>query len=138
MWGETRTMKTLASALLVLLFGCAGTPSAAEPVTEPPAIVSTWLAKTPAAQIVDVRTKEEFADGHLPDATLIPWTDPDFTARASKELDPEKPVLVYCRSGRRSTAAATALAKLGFTEIRNLEGGILAWQEAGKPVTKPK
>ena len=54
----------------------------------------TWLAATPTAQILDVRTQEEFAEGHLAKATLIPWTDKNFADRAAKELDPRKPLLV--------------------------------------------
>jgi rhodanese-related sulfurtransferase len=130
-------MKTLFLAFAMLV-GCAGWSAAAEPVDASPAAVAAWLAETPSVQILDVRTKEEFATGHLAKAVLIPWTDKDFTTRAAKEIDPKKPVLVYCRSGRRSKAAAAALAKLGFTDIRNLEGGIIAWQKAGKAVTKPE
>ncbi len=122
----------------VMMMGCAGISVGVEPVKIAPDAAASWLAKAPAAQVLDVRTKEEFATGHLAKATLIPWTNEDFTARAAKELDPAKPVLVYCRSGRRSTAAAKALAKLGFTEIRNLDGGILAWQKAGQLLTKPE
>ena len=110
--------------------------SAAEPATVSPAQADTWLAATPKAQVLDVRTKEEFAGGHLAKAILIPWTDKDFSVRAAKELDPAKPVLVYCLSGGRSAEAAAALVKLGFTEVRNLAGGIAAWQQAGKPIEK--
>lgn len=110
--------------------------SAAEPATASPAQADTWLAATPKAQVLDVRTKEEFAGGHLAKAILIPWTDKDFTVRAAKELDPRKPVLVYCLSGGRSAEAAAALVKLGFTEVRNLAGGIAAWQRTGKPIDK--
>ena len=95
------------------------------------------LAATPTAQVLDVRTKEEFATGHLANATLIPWTDKNFTERAAKELDPRKPVLVYCQGGVRSAKAAAALVKLGFTDVRDLAGGILAWQQAGKQIDKP-
>ena len=87
-------------------------------------------------QVLDVRTKEEFATGHLANATLIPWTDKNFTDRAAKELDPRKPVLVYCQGGVRSAKAAAALVKLGFTEVRDMAGGIAAWQQAGKPTDK--
>ena len=128
-------MKILATAITIII-GSVIAASAAEPVNVTPAAASTWLAATPNARILDVRTKEEFATGHLAKAILIPWTDKDFKARAAKELDPAKPLLVYCRSGRRSAEAAAALAKLGFTDIRNVEGGILAWEKAGKPITK--
>lgn len=110
---------------------------AAEPVSVSPTVALAWLAATPAAQVLDVRTKEEFAGGHLAKATLIPWTDKDFAIRAAKELDLRKPVLVYCGSGHRSTQAAAALTKLGFAGVRNLAGGIIAWQQAGEPIHKP-
>ncbi len=67
---------------------------------------------------------------------LVTWGEKDFEKQALAQLAKDKPVLVYCRSGRRSTAAAEVLAKLGFDVIRNLEGGIIAWQKAGKPVVK--
>lgn len=108
---------------------------AGEPVKISSKEASEWLAKTPEVQVVDVRTAEEFAGGHLPKACMISWMGPGFEARA-KMLDPGKPVLVYCRSGRRSAAATTVLAKLGFADVRDLEGGILAWQKAGEPVVK--
>ena len=127
-----------------LIIACAvfaasfGLGPAAEPTNVPPEAAAAWLAKTPTVQILDVRTKEEFATGHIAKALLIPWTDKDFKTRAAKELDPKKPVFVYCRSGRRSAEAAAALAELGFTTVQNLEGGIIAWQKAGKPITKPE
>ena len=130
-------MKTLAIAFAMFAAAIIAA-SAAEPVTVTPAAAATWLAATPAAQILDVRTKEEFATGHLAKAVLIPWTDKDFATRAAKELDPGKPLLVYCRSGRRSAEAAAALVKLGFTDVRNVEGGILAWEKAKLPIVKPE
>ena len=110
---------------------------AVEPATVTPAQAEKWLTATPGVQVLDVRTKEEFATGHLTNATLIPWTDKDFADRAAKELDPRKPVLVYCQGGVRSAKAAASLVKLGFTDVRDLAGGILAWQQAGKQIDKP-
>ena len=130
-------MKLLIIACVAFAASISQAP-AAEPTAVPPEAAAVWLEKTPAVQILDVRTKEEFATGHLAKALLIPWTDKDFKTRAAKELDPKKPVFVYCRSGRRSAEAAAALAELGFTTIQNLEGGIIAWQKAGKPITKPE
>ena len=128
-------MKQLAAAFLLFIGGVV--PAlAAEPATLTPAQAETWLTATPGVQVLDVRTKEEFATGHLANATLIPWTDKNFTDRAAKELDPRKPVLVYCQGGVRSAKAAAALVKLGFTEVRDMAGGIAAWQQAGKPTDK--
>jgi len=121
----------------VLGMMCAGLCNAAEPVVVNPSEAEAWLAQTPAAQVLDVRSQEEFATGHLAKAIVIPWGDKDFMERVAKEIDVKKPLFVYCRSGRRSTEAAAALAKLGFTEMRQLEGGFLAWQAAGKPTIKP-
>lgn len=130
-------MKTLTIAFALFAASLVAAP-AAEPAHVKPAAAVAWLAATPAARILDVRTKEEFATGHLAKALLIPWTDKDFATRAAKELDPGKPLLVYCRSGRRSAEAAEALVKLGFTDVRNVEGGILAWEKAKLPIVKPE
>ena len=102
-----------------------------------PSAAASWRAANPATQVLDVRTEEEFATGHLAKAVLIPWMDKDFATRAAKELDPGKPVLVYCRSGRRSAEAAAALVKLGFAGVRSVEG-ILAWEKAKLPIVKPE
>jgi rhodanese-related sulfurtransferase len=129
-------MKPLAIILAALLPLTSCSQGETKTDDRPPA-VARWIKATPDAQILDVRTKEEFATGHLANARLIPWTDADFAERAAKELDPSKPLLVYCRSGARSAKASTALSKLGFKSIRNLDGGITAWTKDGQPVVKP-
>ncbi len=75
--------------------------------------------------ILDVRMPEEFAEGHLENALLIP--DYELDTRAEEELsDKDALILVYCRSGRRSAAAAGKLAAMGYTNIHDM-GGILDW-----------
>ena len=75
--------------------------------------------------ILDVRTREEYDQGHIPGAILIP--DTEIEAKAADLLpDKDQLMLVYCRSGRRSKLAAQSLADLGYTNIREL-GGILDW-----------
>ena len=82
-------------------------------------------------QLVDVRTAEERDAGHIPsDTAHIPFEE--LLARAG-ELDRERPVVFYCRVGERSAAAADAFAASGF-DASSLAGGIVAWQEAGRPV----
>ena len=93
------------------------------------------FSDTPDAQLVDVRTAEEFASGHILGAVNIDWHADNFMDMAVALLDKSRPVMVYCRSGKRSAAASAKLAKAGF-DVHNLTGGILGWQEAGKPVTK--
>lgn len=85
--------------------------------------------------IVDVRTEKEYAAGHIKGAILVTWGD-DFKEQLNhKGIKPCKPVVVYCRSGRRSAAAAKTLAQMGY-KVYNLNGGIVAWEKAGRPVEK--
>ena len=88
-------------------------------------------------QLLDVRTEAEFREGHIASDKVknIDYRQPDFVEQAYGELDKGRPVAVYCRSGRRSMDAARLLAKRGF-EVINLKGGILEWQEKGKPVRR--
>lgn len=85
-------------------------------------------------QLLDVRTPEEFEAGHIEGAVLIDYrTDPDgFLEKAEAQLQKDKPVALYCRSGKRSHSAAELMHKAGFKQLVELDGGILAWQEAGK------
>ena len=82
--------------------------------------------------ILDVRAQEEYDEGHIPGAILIPHTEID--ARAEEVLtDKDQLILVYCRSGRRSKLAAEALVELGYTNIKEF-GGIIDWPyEVEKP-----
>ena len=76
--------------------------------------------------IIDARTDEEFAEGHIENAILIP--EYEIAERAEKELpDKEQLILVYCRSGRRSKIASEELVKLGYTNVKEF-GGIIDWQ----------
>lgn len=86
-------------------------------------------------QLVDVRTAEEYQSGHIENAVNIDVQMEDFQKKAAK-LDKNRPVLVYCRSGKRSSSAASKLEDMGFTRIVNLDGGMLAWEEDDKPVEK--
>ena len=87
--------------------------------------------------VLDVRTPEEYASGHVPGAVNLDINSPGFDQKLS-ELAPGKTYLVYCRSGGRSTRACSAMAeqKVPAKAIYNLDGGITAWQSAGKPVEK--
>ncbi len=87
-------------------------------------------------QLLDVRTQEEWDEGHLKGAKRADVTADGFLEKAKAALDSKKPVLVYCRSGGRSAKATKALREAGFTTVHNMAGGITAWQKAGKPVEK--
>ena len=81
-------------------------------------------------QIVDVRTPEEYDVSHLKNAQNICVTSDDFKEQVAK-LDKEKPVYVYCKKGGRSAKAATILKEMGFTEVYDLQGGMMSWEEEG-------
>jgi len=83
--------------------------------------------------LLDVRTPEEYAEGHIKGAKLIPIQRlPERLA----EVPHDKRVYVYCRSGARSARAAKLLAEHGYTNIENIKGGIVAWRDAGYPVER--
>jgi rhodanese-related sulfurtransferase len=89
----------------------------------------------PGLVVLDVRTPDEFAAGHLGGAVLVDFYDEDFPARVAA-LDRAPAYLVYCRSGARSAKTAELMAQLGFAEVSDLDGGILAWADAGLPVDR--
>ena len=86
-------------------------------------------------QVIDVRTPEEFQSGHIATARNINIYDVDFKAELEK-LDKEKPVFVYCKVGGRSAKAAKILQELGFTDVYDLQGGMMAWESNKLPVAK--
>ncbi len=120
-----RTSATILALVLALL--AAPATWAGEPLT--PAELSARLAREDAPLLLDVRTPQEFAAGHIPGAVLIPH---DALAARLGELDPERPVVVYCRTGRRATIAEALLRGHGF-EVSQLQGSWQAWQAADLP-----
>lgn len=90
---------------------------------------------TSDAQLVDVRTAAEYANGHIADAVNLDWTSGQLEER-SGDLDKSKPVLLYCASGRRSASAREHLREQGFTDVVDLAGGIKAWADAGKAIDR--
>lgn len=89
--------------------------------------------KSDSVQLLDVRTPDEYAEGHINGAINIDVKADGFEDRAAKELSKNSIVLVYCRSGRRSLTAAEILTKLGY-KVVNLKGGIIDWKENGLPL----
>lgn len=83
--------------------------------------------------VLDVRTPEEFQQGHLANATMVDFYSADFEAQLA-ELDRDQPYLLYCRSGNRSSQARALMESLGFSDVADLDGGILNWVESGYPV----
>lgn len=114
-------------------------PAAPTQLAQAPAQVSVAafeaaLQQAEAPQLLDVRTPGEFNSGHLVGARNVDITQPGFAEAVQAELDRARPVLVYCKVGGRSARAAQVLRQLGFTTIYDLKGGMLAWQQAGRPL----
>ncbi|MCM8747044.1 rhodanese-like domain-containing protein [Thermomicrobium sp. CFH 73360] len=85
------------------------------------------------ALIIDVREPHEWRAGHIPGARLVPLDE--LPARLS-ELDPNRELILVCRSGNRSAYATMILQQAGFTRVANLAGGMIAWTRTGLPVTR--
>ena len=94
-----------------------------------------WLERDKKVVVLDVRTPAEFRAGHLKNAVNVDYTAPDFEQQVAK-LDRSTPDLLHCAVGGRSTKALTVLQRLDFRDIRHLDGGFNAWQNAKLPVVK--
>ena len=128
-------LTALLAAAVLLLASCGGSTATdskleltsvgniAEIVSEPPSDLV----------ILDIRTPEEFAAGHIAGAINIDYYASDFEARLG-ELDLEVPYVMYCNSGNRSGNALPLMDSIGFTEVYELDGGIQAWFNSGNPV----
>lgn len=121
------TILLLAAAVGV---GCAGN----ENVTSVSATEFAKEIKADSVRLLDVRTPQEFAEGHIPGAININVQADDFRQVAERELSKAETVMVYCRSGRRSLTAAVILTGLGY-KVVNLKGGITEWKADGFPVS---
>jgi len=130
---------TPAIALLVVaamsLAACGGTATddavlATVPVAEVEQLVADPLA---GLVILDIRTPEEYIAGHIAGAVNIDYYEPDFADRL-RELDPTVPYVMYCNSGNRSANALPLMDQIGFKQVYELEGGIVAWYQAGLPL----
>jgi rhodanese-related sulfurtransferase len=93
------------------------------------------LAEQMGGLYLDVRTPDEVARGHLPNASVIDINDPRFDQKLAV-MQKDKPIFVYCASGARSSAASEMMIRMGFTQVYNLLGGIGSWANAGYPIER--
>lgn len=127
--------KIIIATLSLTLFSCQGQDS--EHIKQLDAqTFSKKITSGPQVQLLDVRTPGEFSDQHIDHATNINYNGPDFEKKVAV-FDKAKPIYVYCKSGGRSSKAVTKLAEMGYTEIYELDGGMMKWNAAGlsKPST---
>lgn len=98
-----------------------------------PAMAAEALAADPPPFILDVRTPEEFAQGHIEGAVNIDFQGTSFDDKIA-ELDPSATTFVYCRSGNRSSQAVAKMQAAGFTDILHLSDGVIGWEAADQPL----
>ncbi|MDI1310578.1 rhodanese-like domain-containing protein [Prosthecobacter sp.] len=125
---KTFLLTTLLLLLPILMF-------AADPAKHVKADEAAKIIAEGKTAIIDVRTPDEFKDGHIKGAKNIDIMSKDFEAQLGK-LDKTQPTLVHCQAGGRSTRALPILEKLGFTNLIHLDDGFGGWETAGKPVVK--
>jgi rhodanese-related sulfurtransferase len=122
---------------LCLAFAVAPSVSLAE---EAPLINAADLAKRTAGPsrpvLLDVRTPQEFAAGHIPGALNIPLAELEKRVGEVKSAGPQD-VVVYCMRGGRARVGEEVLAQAGISSILHLDGGMSAWVDAGQPISKP-
>jgi rhodanese-related sulfurtransferase len=122
---------TALTATVVLLTGC----SSSDAVEDVDVAGAAAIVEQGEAVILDVRTPEEYAAGHLAGAININVESPDFADQVS-DLDESAETLVYCRTGNRSGIATDEMADLGFTDLADLQGGIEAWAAEGEQIVR--
>jgi rhodanese-related sulfurtransferase len=124
-------MKAWALACLAAGLVANGVSLAAPPQVTPQQVREMQAQKSAALYVLDVRTPEEFASGHVPGAVNIPY---DQVVSRLAEIPKDKEVVLYCRSGRRAGLAAVELEKAGYEDLQLMQGDMPAWEKAGLPV----
>ena len=123
------------SSILVLFLLCAWATLVAAAVARnlSPREAMALLVQRPSVFLLDVRTPAEFREAHLDGARLIPV---DQLGSRLAEIPRDRPVLIYCAVGSRSAQAFSLLARRGYPEVYNLDGGISAWAAQGLPIRR--
>ncbi len=149
---RTRLLALAAAAAVTVslgLTGCSSTETATAPAVQGPGVSAqapaspervdaesfSTVVSSPGVTVIDVRTPEEFAQGHIDGAVNYNVEGPDFGAQIAT-LDPAGTYAVYCRSGNRSQVAVSEMSQAGVNGIYELESGIVGWESAGLPVVQ--
>jgi len=127
-----RRLGLLCATLLVTTLALAAEPAVS--LVSQEALLARQQKADPALFVLDVRTPQEFAAGHVPGAVNIPH---DQVAARLMDVPKDKDVVIYCHSGRRAALAAETLAAKGYTRLRHLDGDMQAWEAKGLPVERP-
>ena len=94
------------------------------------------LQKRPQIKLIDVRKQEEYDEGHIAGAQLLPVQELSQERIDALDVKKDDEVLLYCRSGGRSGHALHTMKTLGYTNVKHLDGGIMAWEEKKLPVKR--
>jgi len=117
-------------AFMVFNYGCKEKEVATSQIEVISPVEMQEISQIEGVQLVDVRTPEEYEEGYIEGFQNIDFFSDTFTQEIEK-LDKSKPVIVYCRSGRRSADCAKQLKEKGFVKIYDLDGGITKWEFEG-------
>jgi rhodanese-related sulfurtransferase len=128
-------MKARYFLILLLAMGCSREKEQSNITTLNVDEFEKSIANSSNEIILDVRTSEEFAEGHLVNATLINFHDADFKQKVT-DLKKDQPIFVYCASGVRSDKAARILVDQGFTDVYVMADGIKEWVNLEKPLVR--
>lgn len=120
--------------LAVLLAGCGGAATTQTSLVDP-TDASELIDSDPETVVLDIRTPEEVDTGTLPRALNIDFYSPSFREEIA-ELDRDATYVVYCRSGNRTEQATRIMADLGFTDVYELDGGVVAWLNDGRSLIR--
>jgi len=126
-----RRLTMLLAAVALFVGASLAVAAVARNVAPPDA--KALLTQRPQVFLLDVRTPEEYRQARLDGATLIPV---DQVSRRLTEIPRDRPVLVYCAVGSRSAQVFNFLARRGYAEVYNLDGGIYAWASQGYPIRR--
>jgi len=129
--------RRLGATLLVagaLLTACGSTTDTVSELV-PPTVAADVLEDQADAIVLDVRTPEEYADARIAGAINVDYYASDFKDQVD-ELDKDATYILYCRSGNRSEDANRIMRDLGFAEVYEVDGGIVAWDGAGLPIER--
>lgn len=122
---EQSAPATAAETGVVSGFTLVSAQEAAATIADPPADLV----------ILDVRTPDEFAEGHIEGAIMVDFYSEEFDAQLAG-LDPDVPYVVYCQSGNRSGQTITKMEAIGFQSVDDIDGGVIAWADAGLPLVR--
>lgn len=121
--------------VLAAITGCDGQATAVKPVSSETASLLMEKVQNNEWLLIDVRSPEEFAEGHIPGAINMPHNEIE-SYISQLDDDKDQRIIVYCRSGRRAMLTLETLKARSFTDVSHLEGDMMGWDAAGLPVDR--